>query len=270
MLKNLKFLSVIIVVSLITIACNTKKPSLQNIDIHCYTKQVSQIIIDKAAVKKTAINLDKTGDKQFLASHYENAMNCYQQALKIREDSFGTSHLSLAESLSNIATVHEVREEYDKAEDSYLRALNILKKTKKKGQSKFNSFLGYLAAIHDQKSTKNTERELKNIIVAYKQLQDSRNIRAGIALHQMAQIYLNSKQYQKAEKKFKHTLSIVQQHIGIQHPYYAKILQGFAKCLFLTKKKNQAVKLLKKANLILNKYPKKLHTKLYQNQFKVE
>lgn len=222
-------------------------------------------VIDKDSNQLMINNLDNEGDNQFLANNYQSASECYKLAFDIRAQMLGNSHIDLTKSLYNLATIHEVREEYSEAETLYRKALNILKLQNQSQQSKVNEFLGYLVAIRYQKSSKSTAKSLQGISTAFNQIHDPRNIRVGAINHQLANHYLKRKNYLESEEAFKKSLLIIRQHTGTKHPYYAKLLQDYAKLLNLTERKKQSVKFEKQADLILNNYPKKLHTKLYQN-----
>ena len=205
---------------------------------------------------------DTEGDKHFFKKHYKKASTCYILGLNIRTQTLGLKDKSLAKSLYNIATLHEAKEEYDEAQKSYRKVLNILRSQQK--TEKFNEFLGYLAAIRYQKTATNTEKQLKNTLLAFKQLHNPRNIRTGVAHHHLANIYLEQKDVLKAIVSFKLSLSIIQQYTGRNHPYYALLLYDYSNALSLSNKKELSIKLKNQATLTFNHYPKKLHSKLYK------
>jgi len=221
---------------------------------------------NREATLKTANTLEIQGDKFFLENSYLNASNCFQQASKIRTDILGLKHTSLLKNLYNLATIYEIREEYNKAENSYKKALNILKNQPRPAPAKVNKSLGFLAAIRYQKSLKSNETKLQGLLLAFNQLHDPRNIRVASIYHRLANIFLNQKHFQKSETAFENALSILGQHTGNKHPYYAKIQNDYSKLLQQTKRESEAVKIQFQANHILSAFPKKQRTKLYQTK----
>jgi len=242
--------------SVITTSGHQNKDSLCDI-----SKQTHDI--DKKIALTIANTFDMQGDKHFLATDHPKASVCYKNSFKIRTQAFGPRHISLLQSLYNLATNQEAKEEYNKAERSYQKSLNILKNKSQPQPAKLNEFLGYFAAIHYQKNTKNREKNLQSLLKVFIQLHDPHNIRVGAINHRLAIIFLKRNDLQESEKAFINALSIIKQHTGITHPYYAKILKDYSKLLYSRNKIKQAEKLQHLAEKILKKFPKKLHTKLY-------
>ena len=205
--------------------------------------------------------LDTEGDKQFLANYYSKALTCYQQAFEIRSKEQSNFKQSITASLYNLATTHEARKEYNKAKMLYVQALNILTH---KNQSKYNEFLGYITAIQFATYTNHTEKQLQSIHTAFKQLQTPHNIRVAAIEHRLALLHQKQSKNQQAETSFKKTLSLTREHLEGNHPYHAKVLFDYAKFLEATDKKDLAYQLIKQANLILKKYPKKSTLTLYK------
>jgi len=220
--------------------------------------------IDKKSSLKIANTLDREGDKNFLSRNYQDASTCYKKAIDIRSQTLGSRDASLLKSLYNLASTEEARANYKKAQQTYQKALNILKNQPRTKGSKFNKFLGFLAAIHYQKNTNNSEKNLQGLLIAFNQIQDPHNIRVAATHHQLANRFLKRKDFQESEQAFKTALSILSQITGNRHPYYAKILKDYSRLLLSMKKTKQAEKLQLQSKLILNNYPKKQQTKLYQ------
>ncbi len=217
---------------------------------------------------KTALQfineLTVLGDKLFLNTNYQAAYHCYQQALDMRSRTLGKSHTSLSIDLYNLATVSEANEQYDQAEKLYLKALNLFNRGNQPNKEKLNEFQGYLAAIRYAKMTESNLDKLQLISKAFKQLHDPDNIRIAAINHKRANNLLKKKLTSESEKAFKKAIFISQQKIGNNHPYFAKILSDYAVLMQLTARKTQAETLLKQARQILDHYPKKRYTSLYQ------
>jgi len=239
-------------------------PNHENKANSCNSANQSNISIDKKSSLKIADTLAREGDNNFLSKNYQDASTCYKKAIDIRSQTLDSRDTSLLKSLYNLATIEEAREDYNKAQLTYKKALNILKNQPRTKRSKFNKFLGFLAAIHYQKNTNNSEKNLQGLLIAFNQIQDPHNIRVAAIHHQLANRFLKRKDFQESEKAFKTALSILSQITGSTHPYYAKILKDYAKLLLSMEKTKQAEKLQLQSKLILNSYPKKRHTKLYQ------
>lgn len=219
---------------------------------------------DTKAVQILVSSLDSKGDQRFSLGQYDNAFVCYSDALKVREQSFGTSHLSVVDSLVNLATFHEVNEEYKKAINLYKRAQQILKRHYPMPNKSVKTIQGYQAAIRYQLTDRDSLEKTRNSLIAYRQIFGSNNIFVGVTEHRLANLYLQNENYSEAEKSIRNAEVMIIQNIGADHPYYAKLLLDKARLMHLTNRGPLADELNQKADSILKKFPKKTRTPLYQ------
>ena len=221
----------------------------------------------KAQTKVLAKKLDTQGNQFFLQRVYSEAKECYKQALKIRAAHLSKTHPSIFDNLINLATLAEVTEEYDIAKKHYINAKKLLNPKSPHHRKKFHSTKAFLFAINaHNKSFGNSIKTLKLTITGYQQILGQTSMNLSTTRHQLANLYLQEKQYSKSEKEFTRSLGTIQKFIGTQHPYFAKVLYDYAHLLKYRNKHAQAEKIEQRADSIMLKFPKKQHVKLYQKQ----
>ena len=213
-----------------------------------------------------ANSLDSEGDTHFFAGEYEKASVCYNKALTIREHALGQSDTALIESFYNLATLSEVKENYNEAAQLYKRAKKLLNPQIRTHSSHFRAIQGYLAAIYYQRGSGSTQEELQRGILAYRTIYGQNHIYLGATQHNLANFYLNEKNYKKSETSFKRAMGSIRHNAGSEHPYFAVVLEDYAELLRLTNREPQADQVGKQADSIRTKFPKKQHTKLYQKR----
>jgi TonB family protein len=89
--------------------------------------QRASLIYQNHRIKTPAVSntLERLAQLAFKRRKYEDALNLLEQSVSIREGSFGKESIPVAETLHEIANVHQANRKPDKAEPFYLRSIKI-------------------------------------------------------------------------------------------------------------------------------------------------
>jgi len=194
--------------------------------------------------------LNNAGIAFFYAGEYQQALPVYEEALKIREQ-VGKQE-DYAESLSNLASLYQVQEQYNKqAEPLYQKSLQIYEQVfvlSKQHLTDYASTLNNLGNLYSsqgqyeqafpllQKSLKIREETLG------KQHQDY-----ATSLVSLAELYRGQSKYEQAKQRYQEALEIYERVLGKQHRYYAITLHNLALLYDSQGQYKQALPLLQQA-----------------------
>ncbi|MDM8561902.1 tetratricopeptide repeat protein [Candidatus Marithioploca araucensis] len=104
--------------------------------------------------------LNRAGVAFSHAGLYDQAKPLYERALAIREKVFGKEHPDVAESLNNLAALHEAQGNYDQAKPLYERALAIREKVFSKEHPDVALSLNNLASLHNSQGNYDQAKSL--------------------------------------------------------------------------------------------------------------
>lgn len=132
---------------------------------------------------------------------YERAEQLYTQAKDIRKSVFGENHNDYAISLNNLATLYVRMGQYSKAENYILQANAIWKRILRDDNPNIALGLNNLAAAYRRAQVKLPEAEQLYLqaIERRKKVLGENHPRTADAENDLALLYMNMKQYKKAE-----------------------------------------------------------------------
>jgi tetratricopeptide (TPR) repeat protein len=209
-----------------------------------------------------AQGLDQQGDAFFLSANYDAAFDLYQQALSIREASFGKDDPAVIHSLYNLATVFEVKKEYVQAIKHYRRAQTIAAKHGR--TSDVQAIQGYIAVLFEARGMIGQSKAgAHHYASMYQKFAQGKHPFLGVVLYKLALFYWQENKADRAAEYFQEAIAFIEQNIGQDHPYLAVVLHDYATFLRETKPDNDVADIDQRAAKIRQHYPKKQHSALY-------
>ncbi|MEE9412600.1 MAG: tetratricopeptide repeat protein [Methylococcales bacterium] len=230
------------------------------------TDQMSQAQLQKSP----ASILDANGDILFFAGDYDNALVAYQQALKLRETTLGVDHLELIQNLYNLATTCEAKNEYISAVKLYKHSQKIAIQHLGQNHPDTRAIQGFISAIFDaRKLIGHSKTDAYQHVSLYKRIGTRQHPLLGVALRKLANLYMQEKNYKRAEMYFQESIEAVEKSIGVEHPYLALILQDYSFLLRQLDRIEEADLYEKRADSINIKFPKKQQTEFYRKRSRI-
>ena len=210
--------------------------------------------------------LDAKGDTLFFSGDYDNALLAYQRALDLREKTLGTDHLQLVQNLYNLATIYEAKNDYISAVKLYKRSQKIAVQKLGQNNPDAQAIQGYISAIFDARGLiGKSKTDAHQYVSLYKRI-DTGHPLLGVALRKLAKLYMQEKNFKRAELYLQESIDVVEKSIGEDHPYLAVILADYVSLLKQLDRNDEAYSHEKRVDSINKKYPKKQHTEFYRNQ----
>lgn len=217
-----------------------------------------------------ASDLDGKGDALFFAGDYDNALVAYQQALKLRETTLGVDHPELIQNLYNLATTFEAKNEYVSAVKLYKRSQTIAIQNLGKNHPDTRAVQGFISAIFDARGLiGHSKTDAHQHVSLYKRFGAGQHSLLGVALRKLANIYMQEKNYQRAEIYFQETIAAVEKSFGVEHPYLALVLEDYSFLLRQLDRIEKADLYEKRADSINIKFPKKQQTEFYRKRSRI-
>lgn len=206
--------------------------------------------------------LDRQADKLFFSATYEQSADLYQQALTLRENTFGKDDIRIVPNLYHLATIHEVNTEYVDAIKIYKRALGI---TKKYSDIHSKTIEGFIAVLFEARGligqSKNSAHQTASI---YKKFTKEKHAFYGIVLYKLASFYWQENNINKANNYFQLSIAAIKQNIGEHHPYLAVVLDDYIRFSALNNIEIDNNSLKQQAIKIRRIYPKKQRCEIYK------
>ncbi|MCP4698072.1 MAG: tetratricopeptide repeat protein [Gammaproteobacteria bacterium] len=211
---------------------------------------------------------DRSGD--------ERIEPLFKESLDIRQELLGDEHAEVAESLNNLASLHDRREEYKQARVYYERALAVERKILRSDHPEITVSLLHSAAgvskirvpahpdiavtLHNLAGVYRASGDYKEAGQLYKKALGIKEAILGRE-HQsvarsyigMAELYYVRKKYEKACRKYREALEIQKKALGKQHPSVAGTLRSLAVLASSQEKFADAVSFYEQALAILRK-----------------
>ena len=178
---------------------------------------------------------------------YTQAEEYTAQALKLRQDRFGTDNASVAASLNNYGVLKYNLAKYNEAEKDFEEAETIAKKNNLLGTMTYSILLNNQAMLFQTIGRyDDAERVFKQAISIAEKLQDSKSKNHLKFLSNQALLYRQMGKYPEAEAIY---LSM-EKRLGKNNPDYANMLNNQAALYMLMSKEDKVEELLKKASAI--------------------
>jgi tetratricopeptide (TPR) repeat protein len=160
---------------------------------------------------------------------YEKAIEKFEEALRIDEESRRHEHPDYATHLSNLANVYREQGRYDEAIEKYEKAMRIDEKTIGREHPNYAQSLNNLANVYLQQGRYDEamEKYEEAMRIAEKTIGREHPDYAG-HLNNLALVYGDQGRYDDAVKMHEDALGIREKTVGREHPYYAQSLNNLA------------------------------------------
>ena len=193
-----------------------------------YYQQAAELVpTDEQSILAEYLNLE--GLRWLDAGQYTKAQTSLERALEIREETLGSAHLDLAQSLNNLALLYDAQGQYVQAEPLYQRALHIAEKALGPAHPNVATSLNNLAELYRAQGQYTQAEPL------YQRALDIKVKALGPAhpslatnLNNLAVLYQTQGQYTQAEPLYQRALAIDEKALGAEHPTVATSLNNLA------------------------------------------
>ncbi len=184
---------------------------------------------DRNALLAEAKQLNQQVEELYLQGQVIEAMDLAKRALYLREKLLGVFHPDVAESLNNLALLHQAQGDYVRAELMFLRALAIREKAKTdiKAESEIAIVLNNLAILYVAKENyRRAESLLLRALVIDERIHGADHADLAPDVNNLAAVYAELGQLQRAEMFFQRALKIYEKKFGSQHAVVAMALNN--------------------------------------------
>jgi tetratricopeptide (TPR) repeat protein len=193
--------------------------------------QICSVLIEtwQFAFPEAARLLYRTGRYLDERGQYIEAVAFITQSLTIRERVLGTEHLEVAESLHELAWLHEKQGIYRQGKPLLERALAIREKTLGPNHADVARSLNYLGRLYiGQGNYTEAESSIKRALAICEQVLGPTHPDTAMSLNDVAGLYVEQGNYTKGEPLLKRALAIREQVLGPTHPDTAMSLNNLA------------------------------------------
>jgi tetratricopeptide (TPR) repeat protein len=186
------------------------------------------------AFSEAAKLLNQTGYYLKEQAHYIDAERLYQQALTIREKTFGTDNPETAQSIYNLARLYFDQGKYDEAEQLYLRTLSICERISGTEHSDVAQSLNSLALLYwIQDRYEEAEPLFQRAISIREQIVGPEHSDTAHCLNNLALLYTSQGKYEEAERLHLRVLAIRKKVSQPDHLDTAQSLQNLASLYYI-------------------------------------
>jgi CHAT domain-containing protein/Tfp pilus assembly protein PilF len=206
-----------------------------------------------------ARSLNNIGVAYYNIGDYQNAIDYFEQALKIKKLILGEEHLDNASSLNNIANTYKNIGDYQKSLKYHMQAMEIIKKTL--GEE----HLDYATSLNNIGNTYFYMGDYQNSLKYHMQALEIRKNTLGEAhpdyaasINNIGFVYYEIGDYQKALEYYTKALEIRKKVLGEEHPDYAASLNNIGAIYSNLADYQNSLKYLIKA--------KELHSRILGNE----
>lgn len=161
----------------------------------------------------------QTGYLRQRQGYYHDALQLYDEALKLLQDSVGPEHEYIANTLNNIGGAYESLGELDEALAHYEEALGIVRDTLGPKDAKVASTLNNIG--HLLSARQDYEEALQNFseaLVIRQEVLNEDDVSIAETLNNIAFIYQAQDRYEDARKLFEEAKTITEASYGPDHP----------------------------------------------------
>ena len=166
-----------------------------------------------------AVDLISLGDIQQELGYYSEAERLTRQALAINRAYYGTDHLQTANSLTALGRALVFEKRYDEGVDALHQALGICERVYGKvhpAVAEIVNELGGVAYMRDQLDE--AEAQFQRMIAIYQEVYHGRNhYQIAVGTANLAGVYMDRKQWPRAEQLFREALQIYIETQGAGH-----------------------------------------------------
>src|SRR6266498_69503 len=149
---------------------------------------------------------------------YDEALRLYERALAIREKALGPDHPDVAGSLNNLASIYNLKGDFEKAESFYQRALAIWEKALGPDHPQVTLSLDNLASLYRAKGDNTKAEPLAQRALAIKEKAlGPEHPDVALSLNNLVMIYQQRGDYAKAEPLAQRALTISEKTLGPEH-----------------------------------------------------
>jgi tetratricopeptide (TPR) repeat protein len=164
---------------------------------------------------------------------YDQAETCYKQCLTKVEARFGSDHVHIAMSLSNLAWIYRQQGRYVEAEPLCLQALEMRQRLLGSEHLSIADSLNNLALIYsNQGRYAEAEPLCLQALEMRRRLLSSEHTDIADSLNNLALIYDDRGQSAEAETGFVQALEMRKRLFGSSHPLVAMSLNNLARCYY--------------------------------------
>lgn len=173
--------------------------------------------------------LMREAQELFESGRYSAAVNPMEEALRLRQESFGDDSLFVAQSLSNLAGYYQTLGRYEEAEQSYKNAIAIYRRELGNSPTVAPTLNG-LAVLYTVQGRYTEAQSLyeEAVKIWQEQLGDTRVVYIATGLDNLANLYIRQGRYGEANAFAEKALSIRQEIFGERHSETADSLETFA------------------------------------------
>lgn len=195
--------------------------------------------------------LGRAGSYLHRRARYAEAEPLCRRALKIRETEFGTEHLEVATSLTDLARIFDIECRFNEAEPLFRKALDIRNRVLAPDHADIATSLNDLADLYyAQGRYKEAEPLYLQALDLRQNILPADHPELAISLNSVARMYQAQGDFEKARPLYNNALEIRKSRFGVNHPSFATSLHDIAELYTAEHKYNQAEPLYRTALLI--------------------
>jgi tetratricopeptide (TPR) repeat protein len=188
--------------------------------------------------------LNKTGPYLYKRARYEKAEPLLVKALEMSKRSLGEEHMSVAQSLNNLAHLYVSQGSYEKAEPLYVQSLVMRKQLSGAEHPDVGASLNNLAELYrNQGKYEKAEPLYVQALELNRRLLGSEHPAVAQNLNNLALLYCSQGKYEKAEPLYVQALEMKKRFLGEEHPDVALTLNNLA-LLYQSQGKDDKAELL--------------------------
>jgi tetratricopeptide (TPR) repeat protein len=191
---------------------------------------------------------------------YDEAIEKYEEALRIGENTIGREHPDYATRLNNLGEIYRALGRYDEAIEKYDEALRIGEKTIGSEHPDYATRLNNLGEVYRVQGRHDEALEKYDEALRIDEKTIGReHPHYALRLNNLAAVYYAQGRYDEAIEKCEEALRIDEKTIGREHPDYALRLNNLANVYLARGEMERAEKLYGQAREIREKTLGKLH-----------
>ncbi|MBL7128951.1 MAG: tetratricopeptide repeat protein [Ignavibacteria bacterium] len=161
-------------------------------------------------------------------AHYKEAEKMLENALRVREKTFGRNHAETADSLYNLAYLYRNRNKYEKAEQLYKRSLKIRENIYGKEHIETIKTLNSLVWLYVEQGKFSIAEPLAQLSLKLcEKALGTQHLETAFSLNSLALVYMYIGKHKESESLFKRALSIREKILGAEHPLTANSYVNF-------------------------------------------
>jgi tetratricopeptide (TPR) repeat protein len=179
------------------------------------------------AMWRKADTLDSLGLTYMALGRYQEAEDCFQEALCIKEKYCGPCSRGVATTLNHLGDLHFVAGDINKCEPAYRRALAITEKDQLSVEV-CRALNGLALLFNKDGNTVEAENHLQRAIKIHRKAQRAEHPYLATNLVNLAILYTKQGRYSEAEPLFARADFVHRKSLGDSHPDIAIRLQAYA------------------------------------------